>query len=122
MTLSQANLIVQSSARCTEATLKAFGVEGIPTQGSGCLEFLTNAGFILTRVQVNGVKLFNTEHSLCTMSKLNNIFKGSLIWKGYNYIVLTPGHAMAIVDGILIDTEHKGWDGRRIEYIWKVEK
>jgi hypothetical protein len=109
MTQELANSIVSSSVRCTQATLRAFGIEGIPKLGSGCLEYLTRAGFKLQRISYSGMKL-------------RDISKCCGISTHKNYLINTKGHAMALINGILIDTEGKGFDRRIIEFIWEVTK
>jgi hypothetical protein len=39
-----------------------------------------------------------------------------------SYFVSTAGHAMALVDGVLTDTEAKGYNMRRITCMFKVER
>lgn len=39
----------------------------------------------------------------------------------FDYFIITHEHAMALRNGNLVDTEQKGFDNRRIEYIWLVE-
>jgi hypothetical protein len=102
LTQTEADAIVQKACRCTEATLLAFGVVGTPKTGSGCLGFLTNAGFKLERVPEPNWVLH-----------LKKFQQGA-------YLVLTPGHAMALIGGILVDTERKGFDRRKVQFMWKV--
>lgn len=40
--------ILSKAKRCTEATLAAFGIDGYPLKGSGCLVYLEQAGYKLT--------------------------------------------------------------------------
>jgi hypothetical protein len=109
VTAELARQIEQTSSRCTEATLRAFGIEdAIPQQGSGCLEHLKQAGFQLKPV------MFVPS----TMKKLKYFITYQI--KSDNYLILTKGHAMAFVDGHLIDTELKGFDNRVIEFCWVV--
>jgi hypothetical protein len=110
MTQELANSIIANSTRCTQATLQAFGIEGYPLLGSGCLEFMTRRGFKLERV------MFPNSLDV-TMKWLNSVrfSKGS-------YLINTPRHAMALIDGILVDTENKGFDNRKVLFIWEVIK
>lgn len=106
MTQASAQQIVSTARRCTEATLAAFGVKGIPLNGSGCLQHLTQAGFTLTEVQgVTGVRL--------------DRFRFDPTKK---YFVKTREHAMAVIDGVLVDTERRSFDSRRIQFLWIVER
>jgi hypothetical protein len=54
--------------------------------------------------------------------KLRDISKCCGISTHKNYLINTKGHAMALINGILIDTEGKGFDRRIIEFIWEVTK
>ncbi len=106
MTQEKADKIISSSTRCTQATLRAFGIEGYPYYGSGCLEYLTSNGFTLTHMPGY------IRQSMRLLEKLR---------MDRNYLIHTKGHAMALINGILIDTAKRGFDGRRIENIWIVE-
>ena len=110
MTSELAKSIVDSSVRCTQATLRAFGIEdAIPKTGSGCLEYLTSRGFTCKRITfVEGITLkgLKTIHGL----------------KEGMYLINTHGHAIALIDGILVDTENKGFDNRIVEFCWHVLK
>lgn len=104
MTQSDAATIVSEARRCTEATLKAFGITAIPQTGSGCLSYLTAAGYTLTEIQnVTGVRL--------------DRFRFDPTKK---YLVNTRQHAMAVINGLLVDTMRKSFDSRRIEFMWIV--
>ncbi len=92
------------SRRCTEATLRAFGITGIPLTGSGCLSYLTAAGYTLTEVtNITGVRLDRFRFDPTK-----------------RYLVNTRGHAMAVINGLLIDTMRRSFDSRRIEFLWIV--
>lgn len=108
MTKEQALKITNTSTRCTQATLRAFGIEGYPYYGSGCLEYLTKNGYKITPVPGLQGK---------TMEKLRNECPS-----GY-YLILTKGHAMALCNEILIDTAppRGSRDNRKIEHVWLVE-
>lgn len=108
MTQDQATTIINSSTRCTEATLKAFGIAGYPTQGSGCLEFLTRAEYRLTSILLKGrVSMKNMEYQLSNQK---------------NYLINTDKHAMACIKGVLVDTMREGWNKRRVLFAWEVSK
>ncbi len=107
MTNELANNIISSSTRCTQATLRAFGIEGYPHYGSGCLEYLTQ----------NGYKLQELQHH-----RGRKLRQASMFRKDLSFLISTKGHAMALINGILVDTERKGFDSRKIENIWIVER
>jgi hypothetical protein len=95
------------SERCTQAALEAFQIYGIiPYQGSGCLQIFDRRGFKLTPVNAHGLTMQEFEKEMCV---------------GIDYFIITQGHAMSIRDGILIDTELKGFNKRVIQNIWEVE-
>jgi hypothetical protein len=96
-----------TSSRCTQASLRAFKIEAYPKFGSGCLQYFVHAGYDLTDLpHLRG----------STMSKLRVLDDG-------DYFIITKGHAMSLRNGILIDTERKGFDSKRtIECIWRVEE
>ncbi len=108
MTPELAENIISSSTRCTQATLRAFGIEGYPFHRSGCLEYYTKNGFKITEIkelQNISLKIFERHYE-----------------RQYNFSIHTKGHAMALINGILVDTERKGFDSRKIENIWIVER
>lgn len=111
MTKELARDIVNNVSRCTEATLRGFGIDAKSMTGSGTLEYLTANGFILEPLTIMHGR---------TMRRMQQ-------WKDQNdpngsFHIKTKNHAMAIVDGFLIDTERKGYDGRKIEFAWRVKK
>lgn len=111
MTKELARDIVNNASRCTEATLRGFGIDEIPHFGSGCLEYLKHHDYNLELITFLSGK---------TMRRVQQ-------WKEQNdptgsFFIQTKGHAMAIVDGFLIDTERKGYDGRKIQFAWRVRK
>ena len=115
MTQELANQIVNESFRCTQATLRAFGIIGIPRTGSGCLEYLKQAGFRCTeikRLQGRSLKQFQRD----------KVSPNPLFRLTGSYLINTPGHAIAVINGTLVDTERKGWDSRKIQFAWRVEK
>ena len=106
MTHELANHIESSSSRCTEATLKAFGINGcIPKFASGCLQWLTLSKYKIIKLEYTPKTLKDFKYDLTK-----------------SYFINTRGHAMALIQGILIDTEKKGFDNRKIDWIWEVSK
>lgn len=109
LTEELAKEIIQKSVRCTQATLRAFGIEGIPKTGSGCLEYLTNAGYKCTSEPHLRAMMMASWSRTADRSK--------------DYLITTYGHAMAFVDGQLVDTEHKGFDKKRfVTFCWSVTR
>ena len=106
MTLTQANEIINKSTRCTQATLAAFGVDGYPLQGSGCLGYLTDAGYTVELKWELKISLKDWYVKYMDMSK--------------NYLIFTSGHAMACIGGVLVDAAAQGFNGRRIEQVFEV--
>lgn len=110
LTQQEANAIVSSARRCTEATLRAFGVitEHLAYFGSGTLQYLQEAGFKLTEIpDMRGIRL--------------DKFKDRYMEPNKSYHIKTKGHAIAIINGIMVDTEFKGFDKRTILFCWVVE-
>lgn len=115
MTKELANEIVSNSSRCTEAALRAFGIDAIPKTGSGVLEQLRENGF---KVWPQSQCLNETMKQLKAYIDLvdcGRIAKSS-------WLIYTKGHAMAVIEGHLIDTAGGRWNNRKIEFLWKVEK
>lgn len=110
MTIEEARIIRITSTRCTQATLLGFGITGYPFQGSGCLEYLKNNRFVTTPVRF--------DRPIVTME----FFRRRLIDLGADYLIFTKGHAMSVIQGILIDTDTNKWDGRKIEHAWIVKR
>lgn len=108
MTHTQANLIVQKSSRCTQATLAAFGLDAYPLKGSGCLSYLTENGFNVKLVWELKISLKDWYVKYMDMSK--------------NYLIFTNQHAMACIGGVLVDTMNEGFNVRRIEQVFEVSK
>ncbi len=101
--------------RCTEATLRALGVEGqCPIYGVGVLGALTNAG-IRWRPYGMGPKWAEEEQWL---GRTLRSFVAAHP-RGRFYLS-TRSHAMALVDGRLTDTAARGADGRRLVAIVEV--
>ena len=104
MTPEQAQEIVRTSTRCTQAVLRAFNIEGYPYTGSGCLEYLTKNGYSI--MPVIGIK---------TIKECINKFPS-----GVSLIILTKGHVIAIINGILVDTASVR-SSTKVKYIWLVQ-
>jgi hypothetical protein len=100
--------VLVESMRCTQATLEALGVKGVcPRTGTGVIGALTDAGIkwkpiVLDRYPT--VQKFVKDNP-----------KGS-------FYLSTRGHAMALVDGELIDTELKGPNKRKLQAIIEIIK
>lgn len=100
-------VIVSESERCTEATLKAFGIEGIvPKTNSGVLRVLIENGFSVEQLQYS------------PPPRLRWVLEQL---KSGNYYIQSPGHAMALINGKLVDTANLP-TSTRIERIWRVTK
>ena len=101
MTPEKAKRITQTSTRCTQAVLRAFDIEGYPYYGTGVLEYLKAGGLDVRCIDsdVPFVKWMKEKH------------EGS-------YVLFTKGHALAVVNGVVIDTARtkKG----KIEFVWQV--
>ena len=109
MTLDEARQIVDSSVRCTNAVMQAFGLDKhtVPLTGSGCLSYLRAAGYVCTRLP-----LFQSKSLAQLKSETHD---GS-------FLIATKGHAIAVIDGVLIDTMRMGWNSRKVEFAWRVTK
>lgn len=89
--------------RCTEAVLMQFGIFGRrPRTGLGVLEALQNAGWRYRAVGTDLEPFRGTIRRFCQLHPTGT------------YYVATSGHAMALVDGVLVDTAERGPDGRRV--------
>lgn len=95
--------IINKASRCTEATLAAFGIQGIPKFGPGILDYFKNNGFRTDRL----------------VSKEIEVVRHLKALKG-DWLIFTRGHAIALRNGILVDTERRGFDSRHVEFIWKI--
>src|SRR5690349_7050592 len=102
MTQEKLNEIYQETTRCAQAVMMAFGIKGYPQTGSGCLEYLTANGFELHPIRFKWRNLRHFLEDVRTHLAVET-----------NYLILTPGHAMALVDGFLVDTAKQGWNNRR---------
>lgn len=102
----------EHAPRCTNATVEALtGVmpKRLLIWGTSVMEELRELGY---RVEINphNNRPFKT---LRAMSK--DLPEGS-------WYISTAGHALALVDGVLTDTEDKGFDLRRIQCMFRVTK
>lgn len=103
--------IYKETTRCTQAVLLAFGIKGYPTTCSGMLSYFTGNGFKVQKVEgLTGTKLERIpwHPEKVSMEK--------------SYYINTSGHAIGLINGVLIDTELKGLDGRHIIGIWEIIK
>jgi hypothetical protein len=110
MTIEEAKHITKTSERCTEATLRAFGIEGVvPAKCSGILAKCIENGYEFKELQHLGDKGKALHHAL------------KYLYRDEKYLILTPGHAMAYINGILIDTGNTDPKTivERIFLIWK---
>lgn len=105
MTVIEALKITKTSVRCTHATLRAFGIDKVPTTGSGCLNYLVAAGYSVKAISCNGVLLKQFKYD-----------------PNKSYLLNTKHHAMALIYGTLVDTQNLGMDGRKLEFAWEVWK
>jgi hypothetical protein len=92
----------------TQAALRGIaGITAVPLTGSGCLNYLTAAGYIVKSVPAE-VPLYRF---------VANADKSKV------YLIATRGHAIALVRGTLIDTapwKNKGPDKRIVLHAWEV--
>jgi len=102
--------------RCTAVTcnalLKHFGKPGItlndvPETDIGVLELLSKGGL---SYKPNSLSVGKTVQQFANLNQ-----------RGSWYIV-TPGHAMALIDGELFDAENRGLDGRKIIQAYMISK
>ena len=101
ITQDQARAIERRARRCTSAVLLALGVSDqgpSPRDGIAVVERLTNAGL---RVRV-------ADHDGMTLARFVRENPTGA------FFVATSGHAMALVDGVLVDTALEGPNRRRI--------
>jgi hypothetical protein len=97
------------ASRCTEAAIAAITGERpdvVPMSGAGVLQYLTNNGW-------------NWEDSWTTLKTVKSVCDAGLEGRWY---LFTSGHAMALVDGVLTDTEDLGPNGRRVLGLYRVWK
>jgi len=95
--------IKRRTVRCTQATMLAFGLKEYPETVSGCLDYLKENGFVMRS------------------NKVWDTMKGYANAK-YDYILFTRAHAMALRNGLLVDTAGGSFDRRRVEFAWIVER
>ena len=98
----------QPDVRCTEAVLNAFGIYGIaPRDGGGVLEALVAHGY--------GYAQVDFEFGQTLQSFVAQYPQG-------DYYMFSSGHAMALRDGVLTDTEDKGPNRRRLQGAYRIRK
>ena len=101
-------LTAPHAPRCTNATVEALTgqmPDRLLLYGTSVLEELQRQGYEIELAWGLGYKTLR--------GMIRNMPKGS-------YYIATSGHAMALVDGVLTDTEGRGFDKRRIQAIFKV--
>ena len=107
------------AVRCTEATLRALGVEGkCPKHGTGVLEALTDAGYKWRPFGMTGVFGDQAREEMTWNGRTLRAFVK--VHPVGRYYLSTAGHAMALIDGVLTDTTERGIDGRRLTGIIEV--
>jgi hypothetical protein len=106
--------------RCTTAALKALGInEGhangkYARTGADVLERIIRSGYTPRPVVSSVVTRF--ERKIIRLSDfVEQHPKGS-------YYISTHGHAMALIDGRLIDTTERGADGRWVMGAYRLEQ
>jgi GNAT superfamily N-acetyltransferase len=93
------------STRCTQTVLMQFGIfDRAPRDGLGMLETLMKHGWTYAAVDDLGSPFRGT---------VKQFYEDPRFQVGSYYIV-TSGHAMAMVDGLLVDSEGRGPDGRHV--------
>jgi hypothetical protein len=93
----------QEARRCTETVLMQFGIFGRrPHTGIGVLGALMENGWTYRPVEVDGAEYRGTVRRFCREHPTGR------------YYVATSGHAMAVIDGVLVDSAERGPDGRRV--------
>lgn len=95
-----------TSTRCTQTVLMQFGItDTVPMDGMGVLCALQMAGYTYTDTPYVGtVRSFVAEH------------------QAGSWYIFTAGHAMAVIDGVLVDSEERGPDGRRMQGAYRIVK
>ena len=101
-----------TSTRCTHATYEAITGKAWTGRtlrtGQDLLNALQNAGYTyITNCDADRPK---------TLRSLGND------WPDGTWYIHTSGHAMAMIDGILTDTEGRGFDMRRINGMARIVK
>lgn len=99
--------LVPDSPRCTQATLEALGIYGeCPTTGGGVLEAIQRAGFT-----------YDDPGGDWSTGRISIAQAIERFPKG-RYYLSGKGHAMALVDGVLVDTAGEGY--RRKVYVYEI--
>lgn len=88
----------------------AFEIRGIPSYGSGCLEFFKKHGFKMEKLP------------LAQNTRMKDLWMSMRRFGQKDLFILTPGHAMSCRDGILIDTMRETWNYRKVEHAWIVTR
>lgn len=124
LTSEQARHIEGSGVRCTTATLLALGVEPrfTPRTGSGVAEHLSlrDGGPGYTPHCGHGRPHSDTSCVPCQHGQQYTLRRFVRENPTGRWVLATSGHSMALVDGVLVDTEQRGPDGRRMLYALRV--
>lgn len=97
---------VDQEWRCTRATLEAFEIKGkSPKMGTGVIDALLSDGRKLKTV---GTRPHGTVEAFCAAHLTGDFY------------VMTDLHAMALRDGILVDTACEFWNDRQILAVLEV--
>lgn len=92
--------------RCTEAVLRAFGIYGVrPESLIDLLRHLNTSGRKVEQINAQGYSLWSFRATHPTG----------------NYVIITSGHAIALIDGRLTDTASKS-GGTRVLQAFRVTK
>ncbi len=92
------------STRCTQSVLMQFGIFGVaPRDGGALLQTLTANGW--------------TYHVLDFTGTVKKFYETHPTGKYYLY---TPGHALAMYEGLLVDSEGKGPNRRQVQGAWQI--
>jgi GNAT superfamily N-acetyltransferase len=93
----------EDSDRCTETVLNQFGIFGrAPRDGLGVLDALMANGWTYRYVEHNGEPFRGTVREFYDTYKVGQFY------------IASRGHAMAMIDGLLVDSAGRGPDGRHI--------
>lgn len=94
----------QDSRRCTETVLNQFGIFGkTPRTGDGVIAALVKAGWALRSTGWSGDTPFRgTVRQFCEERPTGRFY------------FATDGHALALIDGLLVDSSGKGPDDRQV--------
>jgi len=95
--------------RCTEAVLLAFGITGVtPIYGTGVIEALVNNGYQCTLIE---------DHP----KTLRNFMRDKRFQEG-DYYLCSSGHAMALRNGVLTDTDKSRGDLKRLLLVFQITR